>query len=352
MTYRQWVRPLPAEGIYFNMPFQEYKDIHCLNSGFIKDLNVDVTYAWLNSYYNPHRPADKDTPAKRIGRAYHKRILEGKDAFYQEYAPEFQHDLTDKSIIRTSEDLKSALALRGLPVTFKVKQEGIDCLLAADPSAKIADVMRAEHDALWQGREQLPVEQIQYLEYCTQIINADQNLRTYTAGGYPEVVVVWYDEFLDAWFKIRVDYMKTSPFVDLKTFANQKGLPIDLCISRAFRDYKYGIQARLYLQGMAYARKFAREYKIYGGNPDPDWLKAFGDSDMDEFWFLFLQKEAPVVRGRKYSLDSSIADVNFREIEEMVKLHHHCYETFGEGIWLSSEIPQYITEDQFITGAK
>ena len=105
-----WPWETPPVGIYFDMPFEEYLAIPCLNASGIKELNISETDFWARSFMNPDNDTvDDDTRAKIEGRAYHKRILEGEDALYNQYALEYEDDLTDNMVLRGNDDMKAAL---------------------------------------------------------------------------------------------------------------------------------------------------------------------------------------------------------------------------------------------------
>ena len=143
-----WPWETPECGIYFNMPFEEYLAIPCLQSSTIKDLLKSPTMFWSKSWMNPlHDDFKKDIQAYLDGRAYHTRILEGKAIYDTQFAPDYEDDPNDATVIRTSIDLKKALKLAKLPVSFKNKDEGVERLLAAKPYARVLDILKAKHRA-------------------------------------------------------------------------------------------------------------------------------------------------------------------------------------------------------------
>lgn len=357
-----WPWPTPEPGIYFNMPFDEYLAIPCLQSSAIKRLLISETDFWTNSWLNPFLDQIKEKKEARHfqdGRAYHTRILEGRDMFLKLYAPDYEDDPKDQTIIRNSDDLKAALRLAGLPVTFKTKDEGARRLLAAKPHARVLDAMKAKHRAGFEGKELIPASGWRYIELAASMIDHHPELKTYFAGGFPEMTVIWDDPDFGVRFKIRVDYQKVGPPVDLKSFTNKSGRPIGKAIRREIDNYLYVVQAWLYLRGVNYAKAKVRsgEWEFYNGETGqiyiapgvtPEWLTAFAAAPAEEFCYVFVQKgDAPVSRGVKLSMrDPGFAGVGNEYIRPAVQLFHHCYKIFGEDPWVDVSPSEYIAYDE------
>ena len=94
------------DGVHFGLDADTYHSIGALSSTGIKNLLIsgpDFWYRtpWLNPDY-----VDEDSEAKIIGRAYHARILEGREVFYDNYAPTFE---APPDCIKTVDDLKELL---------------------------------------------------------------------------------------------------------------------------------------------------------------------------------------------------------------------------------------------------
>jgi hypothetical protein len=79
------------DGMHFGLDAEVYHAIPALSASGIKNLLIsgpDFYYRcpWLNPAYEEE---ETDTVAKTAGRAYHTRILEGRQTFYQQYGPTF-----------------------------------------------------------------------------------------------------------------------------------------------------------------------------------------------------------------------------------------------------------------------
>lgn len=291
------------QGIYFNMRFDEYLSIPCLQSSSVKNLHICETDFWEASWMNPWRESE-DSEAKRDGRAYHVRILEGRAAFYASWVPHFEcHDL---GVITTSDDLKNALRDNGLPVTFRNKAEGIERLLTKRPDLPIYDVMEADYMAENEGMEFLKAQTFREIELAAKMIECNQYLKADIAGGHPEVTIIWFDEELGVWFKIRVDYLKIGQATDLKTYANVMNKSIEKAIEFAIASHKYVVQGSLYMRGIDRAKDMAKLGWVYNaGAINPEWIKLFAQTENQYFKWIFQKKgRAPASQGVRMYKDS------------------------------------------------
>ena len=148
----QWDTPEP--GVYFNMSFDEYRAIKCLNASGIKELNISETDFWARSWMNPEADRiDDDTRAKIEGRAYHKRILEGKEAFYKEYALAYE-DSGDSMILRGNAEMKTALERIGIKgLSGKSSESLSDLVYKYLPQYKTEYQLKKDYESAANGRE-------------------------------------------------------------------------------------------------------------------------------------------------------------------------------------------------------
>lgn len=337
-------------GIYFGLDEAEYHAAHALSASGIKWLRISPLDFWARSSMNPDREPEEESQAKVIGKAYHKRIAEGRAAFLASFAPEV--DPKDyPTALRTVDDLKEAIAGLGAKPKGKSKGDLIAQLAALDPTAKVWSLIEADHAAIHDGRTMLPADLIRRIEISAAMIEKHPDLRKAFTGGYPEVSIFWTDPEYGIPMKSRLDYLKRAAVVDLKTFENGNGMPIDKAIARAIANYKYHIQARLYLDAVREARKHIKAGRVFG-QVDPAFLDAVAKSDGHTFMLVFQQKgPAPVARGK--ILPRIILDIGSQEIEDAKRIYAQCRETYGADPWIdaspveemdSTAFPAYITD--------
>lgn len=346
-----WPWETPEPGIYFNMPFDEYLAIPCLQSSSIKNLLKSPTLFWAKSWMNPLREDfSKDTQAYADGRAYHVRILEGKKRFNELYAPDYEDNPDDTSVIRTSDDLKAALRAANLPVTFKNKAEGAARLLTAKPHARILDNLIEKHRAQFgDDVELLNTETMRYIEFSAKMIECNPHINGYFVGGYPEVTIIYDDERLGLRIKTRVDYLKIMPGCDLKSFANQFDDPLMKAVKKTIDRFLYQIQARLYVHSINEAKQFVKDGRVFGADHvDPEWLKLFSETPCEEFWFCMVQKGiAPVTKGIKMTMrNQAFADNYERYLVPAADIFKDHYAKFGEDFWVDIQPDEYLDNSE------
>lgn len=340
------------EGLYFNMPDDEYFSIPCLSATGLKSLKTNPSEFWWYSWMNPEKE-DGDTETKIIGRAFHKRILEGKEAFYKSYAREFSCDRDD--LITTGDDIKEALREEkkidpSVKVSFKNKDEGIEYLTSINPAyrERLYDYLKEEYEKLHAGKIFLSDWIVDRAELCAKVIENHPYLKTSFIGGYAEVSCVWYDTDMKEWFKCRYDYLKVSAINDLKTFTRMTSKEIERYLPDIISKYGYNIQATHYLDSLKYAKKFAKEGKVYGGDVDEGWLKAFAERPCDQFHFVFQQKEKVP---NAYEAVFSKNHVMYESSQIMIRLAVETYKNYvsqyGDGMWAEIKQPHILTDDDY-----
>lgn len=339
-------------GVYFGMSEEQYHAIPALSATGVKHLLTSSMDFWARSWLNPWKEDDKgeeDSEAREIGKAYHLRLLEGKEKFYATYAPAFISD--DPNALETKEDMKTALGKAGIKDGLsKYDRAGLISLLKkADPSAVILDDLRAAHLAEHPNKLFLPWGLIRKMELSAAMIENHPALKYYFRGGYAEVTIVFYAYGL--LFKCRIDYLKVKALNDLKTFANQMGKRIERAIYADVTNNKYFIPGSLYLTGCDAAKEFVRKKKCFYAdngviqNVDvlmpPEfrkWLDAFAASEPHDMNFVFQQKGiAPVTRAALYSRKDSMFDVALDNIRYAAEEFKRYWKVYGAEPWVDME---------------
>lgn len=326
------------DGVHFGLDADTYHSIAALSSTGIKNLLIsgpDFWYRtpWLNPDY-----VDEDSEAKIIGRAYHARILEGREVFYDNYAPTFE---APPDCIKTVDDLKDSLIKCGIEKHKRAKADLIEQLLEVQPGAQIYDELSADYHVLHHGKEFLSHKLIASIEVAAAMIEQHPAISKCFTGGYPEVTVVWTEN--DIRFKARFDYLKPKAIVDLKTFGNFMNKPIDSAIYSAMASGKYHIQAAFYMR----AFQAARSLTPFGKELSLQWFEDLCKCDEPGFYFCFQQKGiAPLARAKKFARGSlwSCGEV---AIEEAIKRFRDNMAKFGELPWVDATEIEDFQDDHF-----
>lgn len=338
-------------GVYFGLDEEEYHAAHALSASGIKWLRISPLDFWARSSMNPDRePEGDDSAAKVIGKAYHKRIVEGRAAFVASFAPEV--DPKDyPNALRTVDDLKEAIEALGEKPKGKRKDDFVVQLRRLAPSAAVWDDLVEEHVFRHHGKTLLPADLMRRIEISAAMIEKHPKLGKAFRGGYPEVSIFWSDPDYGIPMKARLDYLKPAVTVDLKTFENVQEMAIDKAMARTVANRKYHIQARLYLDAVEQAKRLIREGKVFG-EPDPAWVDALLAADAHTFLLIFQQKGvAPLARGMV--LPALTLDLGRMEIENAKRSFAECRQRFGADPWVddgdirefdSTEFPAYLAD--------
>ncbi len=333
-----------SPGVFFGLPEEEYHAAFALSASGVKHLRISSLDFWARSVLNPLREED-ESEALTVGSAYHRRILEGRDRFYAEFAPRLDKSDFPKAL-DTNEQMIEALAQVGVKMPKGTrKAELIAALKVHLPNEQIWQEVLAEHEAEHEGKTFLPADVFPRIEIAAAMIEKSPTLSKAFTGGYPEVSAFWTDHATGVPMKVRFDYLKPRAIVDLKTFENVLGMPINKAIARAVASNKYHIQAAQYLAAARHLPALISAGDVYG-DVEQDFLDALVASEGHTFLFVFQQKGvAPLARGKV--LDASITlDMARAEIEDAARLFAECWQIYGADPWLDrSEIETFDATD-------
>jgi len=296
---------ITAPGVYFNLPFADYLADQSLSASGIKDILVAPETYYDRCSMNPER-APKDTEALAYGSAHHSRILEGAKAFQKEYAiiPD-PADYPDAII--GGRALKETCGAMGLSKSGKVS-ELADRIKEADPDAKIWLHIMRDFEADNAGKTFLKKEWAEKIERRAQLLESIPEVAKAISNGFPEVSIFWRDKKTDVPLKARVDYLKTRAQIDLKSFSNPNGKPVETALAHQVANYRYYVQVAVHSEAVTQAKMLLRDGKFTADRPlSKAWMKAFTEAPLHAFIFLFLEKaDVPCIRLKEFPrLESS-----------------------------------------------
>lgn len=345
-------------GIYFDLPESDYHADPAFSASGCKDMLVSPLTYWINSALNPDRNDNGSDPKDR-GKAFHRRILEGRETFYQHYA--ILPDQADyPNALVSADDLKARCAELDLKKGGS-KKDLAERIREADPDAEIWDDILSKWGKDNAGKTALPYQQVFEIERQAKIVEMQDAARKAFAGGCPEVSLFWIDPETGIRMKSRADYLKVRALVDLKTFTNPMSMPIDTAIARSVANYKYHIQASVYLDGIEHVKELYRQKGaacIHGNAPSKEWLNAFAQPGPHAFFFVFLEVgDVPNVRVREYRQTETYAQsgastnlywqagqAGYRLAVERYKA---CMDTYGPDVpWVDAQPARPFTDDE------
>lgn len=336
-------------GVFFNLSDEAYHAIPALSATGVKNLLVSQMDFWARCrWLNPLYEEEVDSEARMIGKAYHKRILEGKAAFDACYAPKFA---APADCLETIDDIKAALAQAGIEAKGKRnKAELIEFARDNLPHALIYEVEERKYQEEHAGKTFLSQKLLDKIEIAAAMIEKHPHLSKCFTGGYPEVSVIWEEDGIR--MKARFDYLKPKAIIDLKTFANQMNKPIDRAIYGAMASGKYYVQAAFYLNAVSKAQELIKGSGDLAATPKA-WLNEFLTCEEHGFYLIFQQKGvAPLARGKKFPR-GMVYGAGIAAIEDAKRIYRECLAKFGSDPWLDlspiedfrdDEFPAYTTE--------
>lgn len=338
-------------GVFFGMSEEDYHAIPALSASMMKDLKVSTLNGYVHSPHNPDRQAvvdeESSSEARSIGRAFHKRICEGREPFSARYAEKLEQD-DHPNALSTIDDLKTWLRLHDLPLTGK-KDELEARILATGSSVQIWSQMADLHAQKHDGKTFLSAKWISKIEIAAAMIESHPQLSKAFSGGVPEVSIFWRDETVGVNCKARLDYLKARAVVDLKTLTPMPGMPLSRAVALEFARRHYSVQAAFYLEAASKVSGFIKEGLSDGKSPDYDpTAKALSADHPKGFLFVFQVKGvAPAALGRTLPPQLIAMQAAQAEIDSMKQTYRACLEKFGNDPWVEDTAIEAFADEDF-----
>ena len=167
----------------------------------------------------------------------------------------------------TADDMKAFLDSNGLPKSAKKKGELIDRIVASGLPAIIWDHELEKHNETHSGKTFLSRDESKRIEGAAKVLAEDPYVRAALTGGMPEVSFFVRDPETGIMLKSRMDYVRPRSTVDIKTFSNSRGKPVEKAIFEAIYYEGYHLQCVFYNQ----VRELARQQLAAGA------IRTFGE---------------------------------------------------------------------------
>jgi hypothetical protein len=317
------------EGVYFNLPFDDYHNDPALGSGDLRALRKSAPDYWYESPLNPQRVRSKTTPARLRGQAMHSMVLEGRQAFDARFVCE----PTGSDVLYTIADMTEWLKAHGslFPKGSKAELAALVQKFAKRLKLKNPPVLYDDFKSKVEasGRIILNFDDYARISIASAMITKNPELATAFTGGVSEVSVFWRRSPQDPMMKCRFDYLKVRGIGDLKAITNTMGVDFGEACKNNFARYRYDIQAAHYLEGRAMLPLLVRGGHVFGKH-DKKWLAEVAASKEYAFVFVFFQAEgAPITESFKLSPRNPILAVAQDDIAAALARYHQSLNTFG-----------------------
>lgn len=279
-------------GIYLDLPEDEYHADPSLSASGVKLITVSPLDFWVESPFNENK-REKGSEAKDLGKAYHKMILEGPEAFEATYAvaPD-KEDYPDA--LDGSDALKERCRELGLPVSGTIAAL-CQRIREADPDAVLWPDIKAKFVAENDGLLTMTKDQWHGMKLVQAVMARLDSAKDIFTGGAPEVSIFWRDhDFGGIPMKARLDKLRLADILDLKTFANVMKKEVVSAVANEIARNRYYIQPPFYRRAVMRAREMYRRAGgdvLIGGTDDVriEAVKALTNEAPPRFWFVFVQ---------------------------------------------------------------
>lgn len=284
------------DGIYFDMPDDVYHSVGRLSSSGIKDILESPTLFWFNSVFNPMRE-ERKSEAMDDGSMFHSFILEGETGFNEKYV------VMPTEIEQMNKNTN----------TFKAWK-------ASQTKKVIA----------WKKYFDMK-KIVRHLEMDGQLLSTG-----FLKGGYAEVSIFWTDgQGIER--KARIDYLKGSSFIDLKTFLKKKSGSIEKYISQYFYGFKVFVQLLEYRDALIASSKF-NESQVFGNK---EQIKFFNEEikGVEDFlpFVVFVNRKLPQYTIKTFAKEncSDLWDLGEKMRRKAESLYLEYMEIYGKNnAWL------------------
>lgn len=243
-------------GIYFDMPLEDYLEIERLSKSGIKQILISPADFWADSWLNPE--PEKLTPeqerrralARLLGKAYHTARLEPW-RFEEDYCREISKaDFAEaEGFLSNATEIEAALA--DLGQAKRSKDDGgvlgqAQRLAAAGYPHPIWHIEQAKWEAEREDRIALAAEDWDQIIIDMARMRSVQEVDQALSNGYAEVVILYDCPDTGLPMKSRLDWLRADGWVEFKSFANPNGKELEHCLIDAVKYSRYYIDVILY----------------------------------------------------------------------------------------------------------
>lgn len=344
------LRTAPAlhePGLYAQMPEEEYHQDPSLGSTDVKRLLVSPECYWFNSSWNPDYVPDIDTVARIWGKAYHKILFEGEEAYETAYAVRpSREDYPDaietvKELQLICEDYKVTKGGKKAEIVARLRDKGWD--------GEVYDEIYQNWIDGNPNKTPIPADLDVAARRARRLIENNPAIENAIKEGFGEVSIFLRDPATGVPIKARVDWLTAQWFVDGKTFSNSRDLNVDKAIVQACAYNGYYIQLVQYHALIQLAKKLPD--KAFHGFP-PEFVQAFKATPEHQSLFIFIGTDTPCVRARGMRRkigrgEAALWQAGYGAFRRAIDIYGECRKTFGDAPWFTIEPIKYFDDLEF-----
>lgn len=251
-----------ANGIYFDLPFEDYEKIERLSKSGIKRLLISPADYWAESPLNPTpttltpEQERRQKIARLLGKAYHCARLEPA-AFHDRFVREIsQADFAGvEGFLSSGKEMGEKLEQLGLKKSGSVMEQA---LRLRDEAGYSTDLIWQLQVETWENdrgdRLSLPAEAFDQIIIDMGRMAAVPQVHDALSNGFAEVSILYDCPDTGLPMKSRLDWLRADGWAEFKSFANSSGKPVDRCIMDAIRFNLYYVDLACYHEAVELIR--------------------------------------------------------------------------------------------------
>lgn len=355
-------RELLPDGLYLHLEEDEYFAQGRLGSTDLSKLFLQREGWWWQSHLNRDR-VDEDPEAKDFGKALHKIVLEGDEAYERAFTIK-PSKVDYPNLLITKDDIIEECGERDCPIPPSWdKTRVIKFALERHPDLCIWDEIearwKAEREAEGDTRTAVSAIEDSQLRHMAGAVRNHPEvglLFRFAVDHMPlaEVSVLWTDEW-GVRRRARLDLLIPRVTIDVKTLLNVAAKPLQFAVGERVAREAYHVQMADHHEARKVAYRFIAEGKVGGANEgELTWLRRFPSeaSHWDYVW-LFYQKpdirrgHAPVIFPWWEDRGDDLHRRGLRCAHEAIQTYRRCMAEFGpDKPWTRVEPLHVTTEGQ------
>jgi hypothetical protein len=296
------------EGIYFDMPEDEYHEIPYFSRSAGDEILFSEEQYWHNSKMNPDYKPRVLSPSMELGSAIHCMLLEHKrfKELYAKYpTPE---DYQGRNILKTIDDLKAFLESIGEKKTGNKPDLINRAVEYIDPKETVIwdlEVQEFLEDVKQNGKRILSDDHSEILEGVKEAVKrrkekpllkeSQPKMHKILEQTRSEVVVIWKDKLTGIMCKCMIDSIRPCSIGEVKSFSVKNyNKSLEQVMFDEIRYRKYNHQFYVYLEAVktVITKINAGKAKVFG-EVDKDWLKELLENPNKNFFIMFFRTQAP-----------------------------------------------------------
>ena len=364
MAHR-WDDPL-EDGVYLGLPAIRYFRQETRGSSDWMRLFVKRHGWWWQSKYNPDW-TPKTSDYQNYGSALHAIILEGEEAYRQQFAVQPDPARFPK-VLRTTTEIKAALVEEGWDLRGTSKFDKAEWEIYAQdklPGYTIWGIVEADFDAERGSKPMVKASEDHMLRFMRDVAidparsdNAEIRKLLATTEEHPALAEVSIFATIDGirrrW---RIDRMYPAIDMDLKSLGNWRGRPLKYEGGEVLARNNWVIQRADYHRGRTEAYRLIQEGRLFGGTVEERrYIRWIVEQNFAWNW-IWLVYQKPELSGRAPVIfpiwDNTLApdgaigplmQAGQRKLDKAIAFYRRAVDQFGfEQPW-AEVAPMHFTE--------